>query len=134
MSKILMELLAAVVIACIPVITNYAVEVLTNIADKAAANSKSTLVALCIKEIADAVSTAVEATNQTYVDCIKNSSDPFTKEAQQKAFEMAYKMAVASLSKSTKEFIEKNYGSLEDYLTSKIEAEVRSQKNNSILA
>ena len=87
MSKILMELLAAVAIACIPVITNYAVEVLTNIAYKAAANSKSTLVALCIKEIADAVSTAVEATNQTYVDCIKNSSDPFTKEAQQKAFD-----------------------------------------------
>ena len=129
MPQILVDLLAVVLVACIPVVTRYIITALKSTADKAAASSKSTLIAICIEEIADAVSTAVEATNQTYVDSIKNSSNPFTAEAQRKAFEQAYNVAVAALSQSTKDFIEENYGSIKDFLTAKIEAQVRMQKS-----
>ena len=129
MQKLAMELLVAIIIACVPILTGYATNALKEIASKAAANCKNTLAAMCIREIADAVSMAVESVNQTYVDSIKNSSEPFTVEQQRLAFHKAYNVAVASLSASTKKFIEENYESLESYLTSKIEAEVRSQKN-----
>ena len=50
MPQILVDLLAAVLVACIPVVTRYIITALKSTADKAAASSKSTLIAICIEE------------------------------------------------------------------------------------
>lgn len=80
-----------------------------------------------ITEIADAVSAAVAATSQTYVDALKQAGK-FDLEAQKEAAQKALTACLASISPAAQAFIEALYGDLTEYLTTKIEAEVRRQK------
>ena len=80
-----------------------------------------------IDEASDAISAAVAATSQTYVDALKAAGN-FTKENQEKAAEAALETAKSLLAKDAADFIAGAYGSLDAYLKPKIEAEVRSQK------
>ena len=77
--------------------------------------------------MADAISTAVTYTSQTYVDALKNSGK-FTKENQEEALKKAVEQAEKLLTAEARSFLEKAYGDLNAYLVSKIEAEVRVQK------
>ena len=61
------------------------------------------------------------------VDSLK-ASGSFDEDAQEKAFSMALSALLSSLSQSAKDYISENYGDITDYLTTKIEAEVKSQK------
>ena len=85
-----------------------------------------------ITEIADAVSAAVAATSQTYVDALKKAGS-FDLEAQKQAAAMALSACISAISPAAKEFIVAAYGDLTEYLTNKIEAEVRSQKTGETL-
>lgn len=80
-----------------------------------------------ILEITGAVVTAVQYTNQAYVDALKET-DGFTEAEQQAAFNTALNACKASLSDSAKVFIRQTFGDLEQYLTTLIEAQVRAQK------
>lgn len=80
-----------------------------------------------IQEIADAISAAVSATSQTYVDALKQAGK-FDKDAQIEAARRALAACMASISPAAKEFIERLYGDITEYLSTKIEAEVRNQK------
>lgn len=83
-----------------------------------------------IDEVTAAVTTAVTATSQTYVDALKNKN-MFTKEAQAEALTKAKNTAIAIISPAAAEFINEVYGDLETYLTAKIEEAVRVQKAES---
>ena len=78
-------------------------------------------------EITDRLEDAVYATTQTYVDDLKKNG-AFTKEAQLHALALALATLLGSLSQEAKDYIEKNFGDAETYLTGRIEAEVRRQK------
>lgn len=78
-------------------------------------------------KLADATGDAVRMTFQTYVDSLK-ASGSFDEDAQERAFSMALSALLSSLSQSAKDYISENYGDITDYLTTKIEAEVKSQK------
>lgn len=80
-----------------------------------------------IREIAEAVAAAVQATNQTYVDALKEANT-FGEAEQQAAFNIALAACKASLSASAQDFIQQSFGDLEQYLTTQIEAQVRAQK------
>lgn len=80
-----------------------------------------------IREISAAVVTAVQCTNQTYVDALKEA-DSFNEAEQKAAFDMALAACKASLSASAQDFIQQTFGDLEQYLTTQIEAQVRAQK------
>lgn len=80
-----------------------------------------------IEEITTAISDAVAATSQTYVDTLKQLGK-FDVEAQKEAAQKALTACIASISPAAQEFIESAYGDLKEYLTTKIEAEVRKQK------
>ena len=77
--------------------------------------------------VADAVSTAVTYTSQTYVDALKKSGE-FTKENQEFALKVAIAKAKALLTEDAIKYLEGAYGSVERYLEGRIEAEVRNQK------
>jgi len=81
-----------------------------------------------IKEIADTIAEAVAATNQTFADALKNTSD-FTEEKWAEAAQKSLTARLASISPAAKAFIETAYGDINTYLKNKIEAEVRKQKN-----
>ena len=127
MKELLFDLLLAVVTAAIPVLTVYAVGLINKAKENAVADTDDIKKQSYITEIADAISSAVAATSQTYVDALKQAGK-FTKEAQQEAAQKALAACISSISPAAQNFIETAYGDITDYLTNKIEAEVRKQK------
>ena len=127
MNEFLSNLLIAVITAAVPVLTAYGVTLIRKAAANAAAQTENTKAQGYITEIGLAVSDAVSATSQTYVDALKNKGE-FTLEAQKEAAKMALSACIASLTPAAKDFITQVYGDLNSYLTNKIEAEVGSQK------
>ena len=127
MQEFLMNLFTAVVTAAVPVIAGYVIVLIRKDGDNAAAETEDIKVQGYTKEIANAIADAVAATSQTYVDALKNAGE-FTLEAQKEALQKSLTACIASISPAAQAFIESAYGDITEYLTTKIEAEVRKQK------
>lgn len=127
MQEFLLNLLYAVITAAVPIITAFGIQMLKKAAENAAANTDNVTVGKYLTEIAGAIADAVEATSQTYVDALKEAGK-FDPEAQKEAARRALAACLASISPAAKAFIEEVYGDITEYLTNKIEAEVRRQK------
>ena len=133
MQEFLKSILFAVITATCPVLTAYLVALIRRLGDSTAANAESVKAKTYITEAAKAIADAVAATNQTYVDALK-SAGTFDGEAQKQAAEKALAACLVSISPAAKGFIEAAYGDIREYLTTRIEAEVRRQKNEAALA
>lgn len=127
MKDLLSELLVAVSTAAIPVLATFLISFINKAKENAVANTENTKKQGYITEIATAISDAVAATSQTYVDALKKAGE-FNEAAQREAAKMALGTCISSLSSSAISFIETAYGDVSEYLASKIEAEVRKQK------
>ena len=80
-----------------------------------------------IKMLSNTVIDCVVATNQTYVEALKQKGE-FDADAQQYAFKMTYDAVVALLSEDAKDYLTNIYGDLSLYITNMIEAEVNRNK------
>lgn len=80
-----------------------------------------------ITMLADTISSCVIATNQTYVEALKNKN-AFTAEAQKEAFNMTLNAVMAVLTEDAKEYLRSIYGDLDTYITAQIEAQVNLSK------
>ena len=125
MSEFLTNLLTAVITAAIPVVSAFLITLINRAKDKATAQTDDIKQQGYIKEIADAISAAVAATSQTYVDALKKNG-AFTVEAQKEAANKALTACLASISPAAQAFIEAAYGDIKEYLTTKIEAVLES--------
>ena len=132
MQEFLKELFFAVITAAVPVLTAYIVVLIRKVGENAAANTESIQAKTYITEATEAIAAAVAATNQTYVDALKNAGK-FDAEAQKEAAQKALAACLTSISPAAQEFIERAYGDIREYLTTRIEAEVRKQKNEAPL-
>lgn len=132
MKDFLFTLLEAVLAVAIPIATGYIVNFLNQKSKQLVGQTENAKAKHYIDEVTTAVTTAVTATSQTYVDSLKNKN-AFTKEAQAEALEKAKDTALAIISPAAAEFIKEVYGDLENYLTAKIEETVRVQKNETPL-
>lgn len=132
MQEFLKELFFAVITAAVPVLTAYIIVLIRKVGDNAAANAESTKAKTYITEATEAIAASVAATNQTYVDALKNAGK-FDAEAQKEAAQKALTACLMSISPAAQEFIERAYGDIREYLTTRIEAEVRKQKNEAPL-
>ena len=74
------------------------------------------------------VTNAVRSVFQTYVDTLKKN-DIFDLESQKIALTKAKDEAFAQMTDDIKEYITKNYGDLETWLTTQIEATINILKN-----
>lgn len=128
MNELLTNFLIAVITAAIPVLTTFLVKYINKERDKATASTDNAKNEWYIQEIAAAISDAVSATNQTYVDALKKAGT-FDVEAQKQAAVKALNACLAAISPTAKAFIEEMYGDVTAYLSTKIEAEVRAQKS-----
>lgn len=126
--SVMADILASALLIAVPFFANVVLGYIRRMTVSSETNSKVSSAAQLIKEITDSVQVAVEATNQTYVDAIKNSDNPFTKEEQEKAFRQAYDTAFCLLSLDAKKYIAETFGTIEYYLTALIESEVQRQK------
>lgn len=127
MREFLFTLLQAVATAAIPVCAAFLVQFLRKKSEQIGAQIDNMELKELLAEVTDAVSTAVTYTSQTYVDALKKEGI-FDVEAQKTALETSLKMAISLLSESARSALATIYGNLDDYLVSKIEAEVRNQK------
>lgn len=80
-----------------------------------------------IELLQDTIVRCVIATNQTYVEALKNKN-AFDKDAQEKAFKMTYDAVMAILTDDAKVYLSNVLGDLEIYITKLIEAEVNVNK------
>lgn len=125
MNEILMNIISVVVTAVILPLISFAGSKLitwlnTKIKDE---NGKIQLtVATTI------VTNAVRSVFQTYVDTLKKNGT-FDLESQKIALTKAKDEALAQMTDEIKEYITKNYGDLENWLTTQIEATINILKN-----
>lgn len=127
MNEFIAALLQAVLIAAVPVCAAIIGNGIKALADYLGQKSESDEAKRFLVAVADAVSTAVTYTSQTYVDALKKSGE-FTKENQEWALKVAIAKAKTLLTEEAIKYLEGAYGSLERYLEGRIEAEVRNQK------
>ena len=109
MQDLISDLLVAVVTVCVPIFTAYIVKAVQKAGDNAAADTENIKVQGYIEEITNAISQAVSATSQTYVDALKEKGE-FTLEAQKEALQKSIETAAAILSPAALEFIDDVYG------------------------
>lgn len=76
----------------------------------------------------DIVMNAVRSVFQTYVETLKKNST-FDKESQKVALIKAKDDALAQMSYEIKDYITKNYGDLETWITTQIESTINILKN-----
>ena len=131
MNAFIIELLHALATAAIPVCAAYLVQYLHRKSEQIIAQTDNMTIKAFLIEATDAVSTAVTYTSQTFVDALKKEGS-FDKDKQQEALEKSLDKAISLLSEPAKKALEDIYGDLAAYLTSKIEAEVRSQKTGTL--
>lgn len=77
----------------------------------------------------DIVTNAVRSVFQTYVEALKKNGT-FDKESQKVALIKAKDDALAQMSDEIKDYITKNYGNLETWITTQIESTINILKNN----
>ena len=124
---LLYSVLKVCVIPMLGVVTHYVVKWLEakklETLDKVDNNIADKYIAMLF----DTISTCVAATTQTYVDSLK-AQNAFDAEAQKKAAQMTYDAVIAVLTEEAKEYLTAIYGDLHTFIVSKIEAEVKAQK------
>lgn len=127
MNEFLSTLLQAVIIAAVPICAGAAVKGVRAAVQYLASKSESEIAKKYLMDVADAISTAVTYTSQTYVDALKKSGS-FSKENQEEALSRAVDKAKSLLTVEAIAFLEEAYGDVTEFLKTNIEAEVRSQK------
>ena len=125
MNEILLNVLSVVVSAVVlPLISLIGAKLISWLSSKTK-NEKATAI---IKEANDIVMNAVKCVLQTYVDSLKKEGK-FDEASQFLALSKAKEKALEQMNEQTKAFIEKNYGDLDSWLTTSIEATISTIKN-----
>jgi hypothetical protein len=125
MNEIILNIISVVVTAVILPLISYAGARLitwlnTKIKDE---NAKQQLTVAT-----DIVTNAVRSVFQTYVEALKKNGT-FDKESQKAALIKAKNDALAQMSDEIKDYITKNYGDLETWITTQIESTINILKN-----
>ena len=125
MNEIILNIISVVVTAIILPLISYAGARLitwlnTKIKDE---NAKQQLTVAT-----DIVTNAVRSVFQTYVESLKKNGT-FDKESQKAALIKAKNDALAQMSDEIKDYITKNYGDLETWITTQIESTINILKN-----
>ena len=77
--------------------------------------------------LSDTITACVLATNQTYVDSLKDKN-LFDTKGQKEALNRTYKAVISILSKDATKYLTEAYGDLQKFIMEKIEAEVQVNK------
>lgn len=125
MNDILLNVLSVVVTSIIlPLITYAGARLITYLNSKI----KDTNARILLTTATDIVINAVRSVFQTYVDSLK-ASGSFDAHAQTVALTKAKDIALEQMTDEVKNFIAKNYGSVDAWLTTTIESTINLIKN-----
>lgn len=124
---ILQEIFDLVLIPLLAIIAKYFIQFVSIKMDEIKKKQTSEEAKKYLDQVEKAVENCVVATNQTYVESLKNKN-AFDAEAQKEAFRMTYEALMATLTVEAKEFLAMAYGDMEVYLKTLIEAKVNTNK------
>ena len=126
-TTILTEIFKVCVIPLLGILTAFVVAWIKSKINNINAKTNNELLKSTLDTVETIVINAVIATNQTYVDSLKEQN-AFDVEAQQKAFQKTYDVVMASLTEDTKNGLMKLTTDLNLYITEMIEAKTKQLK------
>jgi len=126
--EMLQKIFEVCIIPLLGILTTYLVMFIKKKSKELEETADNELYKKYIELLQDTIVRCVIATNQTYVEALKNKN-AFDKEAQKVAFNMTYESVMAILSDDAKLYLSNVIGDLEVYITKLIEAEVNVNKN-----
>jgi hypothetical protein len=115
------------IIPLLTVLTTYIVKFINKKTESLQKSTDNELYKKYIALLDDTITKCVIATNQTYVDSLKNQN-AFTKEAQEEAFKRSYDAVMAILSIEAKTYLQNAVGDLDAYIRNSIQAQVKINK------
>ena len=128
-NAVLAVVITAIIIPTLRILGKELVAWITAKKEQTISTTKNETLIKYIEDLYDAVNNAVLATNQTFVDDLKNTND-FTKEFWEKAFQKSKDAALASLSEDAKKIIAESVGDFDKYIDTLIQAAVKLNKLN----
>ena len=125
--EMLFQIFELCIVPLLAVLTGYLVQWIKAKTAEATEKNQKDVFDKYITMLGETIAKCVSATNQTYVDALKKAGS-FDAEAQKHAFDMTLTAVMSVLGKDAIEYLTAIYGDLTGYLTTLIEAEVKSQK------
>ena len=125
--EMLQKIFEVCIIPLLGILTSYLIVFIRKKSKELEETTDNELYKKYIEMLQDTVVRCVIATNQTYVEALKNQN-VFTKEAQEQAFRMTYESVMAILTDDAKDYLASVVGDLQTYIVKLIEAEVNIQK------
>lgn len=124
---IISELFKVVIIPLLALLVKYFCQFVNIKAEELKANTNNELYKKYIDMLNSTISATVMATNQTYVNELKEQGK-FDLEAQKKAFEMTYHAIIQTLGSEAQKYLSEAVGDLNTYIRNGIEANVNANK------
>lgn len=115
------------IIPLLGVLTGFFVKWINAKSKEIQTNNEDTLGNKYIQMLTDTITTCVIATNQTYVEALKQQGK-FDAEAQKEAFKRTTEAVLEVLSEDAKKYLTEVYGDLYRYIDEKVEATVNKTK------
>lgn len=127
--EMLQQIFEVCVIPLLGVLTAYLIKFIQAKADEIGKKTNDEMTKKYVDMLAKTITDCVVATNQTYVDNMKNQNC-FDAEAQRHAFQMTYMAVLNLITDEARVYLDAFYGDLNGYITNKIEAEVNWNKTS----
>ena len=119
--NLLQQIFEVCIIPLLGILTTYFIVFIKNKSNELKEVTDNELYRKYIDLLQDTIVRCVVATNQTYVENLKNKN-AFDKEAQEEAFKMTYDAVMVILTDDAKEYLNSAVGDLQLYVTKLIEA------------
>lgn len=126
-TAIISDLFKVIIIPLLAFLVKYFCQFLNIKAEEIKQKNNNTTFKKYIDMLNQTIQQTVIATNQTYVDNLKEQ-DKFDAEAQKIAFKMTYDAVMKTLSAEAQKYLSEAVGDLNDYITNAIEAQVNINK------
>lgn len=124
---ILNKIFEVCIVPLLGLLTIYLVQIIRTKINSIKAQNENEVAHKYIDMLSDTITSCVIATNQTYVDALKEKNI-FDADAQKEAFKRTYQAVMSILTEEAQTYLENIYGDLEKYITQRIEAEVNKNK------
>lgn len=125
--ELIAQIFELVIIPLLGILTTYVVQLINKKMAEIDANVENEMASKYIQMLDKTISECVLATNQTYVESLKNKGE-FTTEAQHEAFAKTINAVMSILSSDIIAYLNEIIGDLNTYIENKIEAEVKINK------
>lgn len=123
MNEFTRSLLYVALLVCVPIVTDCIQKGIAVFIEFIVAKTNDIKVQRLVREIGSAVSDAVAAMNQTYVNDLK-AAGTFNEAEQKEALMRAVSAALKSMSSDAQDYIKSNFGDTTKYLENRIEAQI----------